>query len=50
MARSYDVDQVWAKQRDFVIKQLVDAYNRDLAARYAQIEAAGRLSRAISVK
>jgi hypothetical protein len=48
IARSYDVDKIWAKQRDAVIKQLVDAYNRNLAAGYAQIEAAGRLSRAIS--
>jgi hypothetical protein len=48
MARSYEVDKVWEKQRDVVIKQLVDAYNRNLAAGYAQIEAAGRLSRSIS--
>jgi hypothetical protein len=48
MARSYDVDKIWAKQRDAVIKQLLDAYDRNLAAGYAQIEAAGRLSRSIS--
>ena len=48
IARSYEVDKVWEKQRDVVIKQLVDAYNRNLAAGYAQIEAAGRLSRSIS--
>ena len=48
IARSYEVDKVWAKQRDIVIKQLNDAYNRNLAAGYAQIEAAGRLSRSIS--
>ena len=48
MARSYEVDKVWEKQRDVVIKQLNDAYNRNLAAGYAQIEAAGRLSRSIS--
>jgi hypothetical protein len=48
IARSYDVDKIWAKQRDAVIKQLLDAYDRNLAAGYAQIEAAGRLSRSIS--
>ena len=48
IARSYVVDKVWEKQRDAVIKQLLDAYNRNLAAGYAQIEAAGRLSRSIS--
>ena len=48
MARSFEVDKVWEKQRDVVIKQLNDAYNRNLAAGYAQIEAAGRLSRSIS--
>jgi hypothetical protein len=48
VARSYEVDEVWEKQRDVVIKQLNDAYNRNLAAGYAQIEAAGRLSRSIS--
>ncbi len=48
IARSYEVDKVWEKQRDLVMKQLNDAYNRNLAAGYAQIEAAGRLSRSIS--
>ena len=48
MARSFQVDKVWEKQRDAVIQQLLDAYNRNLAAGYAQIEAAGRLSRSIS--
>jgi hypothetical protein len=48
MARSYEIDKVWEKQRDVVTKQLLDAYNRNLAAGYAQIEAAGRLSRSIS--
>ena len=48
MAHSFEVDKVWEKQRDAAIKQLIDAYNRNLAAGYAQIEAAGRLSRAIS--
>ena len=48
MARSYEVDKIWEKQRDVVMKKLLDAYNRNLAAGYAQIEAAGRLSRSIS--
>lgn len=48
MAHTFEVDKVWEKQRDAVIQQLLDAYNRNLAAGYAQIEAAGRLSRSIS--
>jgi hypothetical protein len=48
IARSLETDKIWEKHRDAVMQQLAAAYDRNLAAGYAQIEAAGRRSRAIS--
>jgi hypothetical protein len=48
IAHSAQVDKIWEQRRDVVFKQLQDAFQRNLAAGYARIEAAGRLSRAIS--
>jgi hypothetical protein len=48
IAHSFEVDRVWDEHQQAVMKQLTDAYNRYLAAGYAQIAAAGQLSRAIS--
>ena len=48
IARSFETDKVWEQHQQAVMKQLADAYNRYLAAGYAQIAAAGQLSRSIS--
>ena len=38
---TYEVDKIWERQRDAVVQRQMEAYNRNLAAGYAQIEAAG---------
>ena len=48
VASSFQTDKVWLQHYQAVVKQLNEAYQRNLAQGYAQIEAAGRLSRAIS--
>ncbi|MEO5925677.1 MAG: hypothetical protein ABIR70_17780 [Bryobacteraceae bacterium] len=48
IASSFQVDKVWQQRYQAVTKQLSDAYQRALAQGYAQIAAAGQLSRAIS--
>lgn len=50
IATSYQVDKVWQQQYQIVIKQLNEQFQRNLAAGYAQIEAAGRLSRQLSAQ
>ncbi len=48
IASSFQVDKVWLQRYQAVTKQLSDAYQQALARGYAQIAAAGQLSRAIS--
>ena len=48
IASSFQTDKIWLQRYQEVTKELSDAYQRNLAQGYAQIEAAGRLSRAIS--
>ena len=48
IASSFQTDKIWLQHYQEVTKELSDAYQRNLAQGYAQIEAAGRLSRAIS--
>jgi hypothetical protein len=48
IAHSFVYDKVWQQHQEAVMKQLSDAFNQNLAAGYARIAAAGRLSRAIS--
>jgi hypothetical protein len=50
MAGTFETDKVWQEQEAGVLKQLSEQYQRNLAAGYAQIAAAGRLSRAISAQ
>jgi hypothetical protein len=48
VAASWRADPVWRRHAQQVLQQLADQFNRNLAAGYARIAAAGRLSRAIS--
>ena len=48
VAASWRADPVWQRHAQQVCQQLADQFNRNLAAGYARIAAAGRLSRSIS--
>jgi hypothetical protein len=48
IASSFQQDKIWSQRYQVIFKQMVDAYQQSLAAGYARIEAAGRMSRAIS--
>jgi hypothetical protein len=48
VAASWRPDPVWQRHSQQVYAQLAEQFNRNLAAGYARIAAAGRLSRAIS--
>lgn len=48
IATSFQVDKIWMQRYQAVTKQLVAQFQQNLARGYAQIEAAGRLSRQIS--
>jgi hypothetical protein len=48
IASSFQTDKIWLQHYQEVVRQLNEAYQRNLAQGYAQIEAAGQLSRAIS--
>ncbi len=50
IATSFQTDKIWQQRYNEVIKELGEQYQRNLAQGYAQIEAAGRLSRQLSAQ